>query len=546
MKLEGAANESLLVHIKLLLSTQNRVQEAAIYVGTQERIVERKDIENVDLLVIDEFYKLDARQNDDRSLTLNLLLAKIGLNAKQIYLSGPLIEKVEISGALAGRIAFYRSDFSPVAADLIDLTERSDSVEALIEVLSTYPDDQTLIYSGSPPRANSLGATLVFRQVHDPKPNLNSLVRWAADNFHPAWSVLRPLHCGIGVHHGSVPRSLAQLFVRLFEKKAIQILICTSTLIEGVNTSAKNICVFDKTIDGKKGLSYFQFQNIKGRAGRLGRHYVGRIFLFNNPPRPDAFQPEIPALSDYSTASDEFVVQLPSTLMDESGLARKARALQDRLLSPALMEKWGRYGIENLEDLAEAVWDQLEARDTSLIWSGWGTYDQIYKTAEFLWASLKFNKHGLSAKQFAHFANCFRRSKKINDTLNYIISRSAGHFEPEKTVEDFFDFLKGAEYTFPNAFDVLNDILLEYDDGRLDGVVEYSFFSTGLRNWFLSGVLKGLDEYGVPHPIIQKAESRLNHRDFDTAIAQLKALAGTDFFEPVENQILAICFEEQP
>jgi hypothetical protein len=111
---------------------------------------------------------------------------------------------------------------------------------------------------------------------------------------------------------------------------------------------------------------------------------------------------------------------------------------------------------------------------------------------------------------------------------------------------------EGLALSAPTSFgksiliDALNDILLEYDDGRLDGVVEYSFFSTGLRNWFLPGVLKGLDEYGVPHPIIQKAESRLNHRDFDTAIAQLKALAGTDFFEPVENQILAICFEEQP
>lgn len=64
---------------------------------------------------------------------------------------------------------------------------------------------------------------------------------------------------------------------------AIKYLFCTSTIIEGVNTSAKNIIYFD----AKKGsniVDYFDYSNINGRAGRMMVHYIGKIYNFNPPP----------------------------------------------------------------------------------------------------------------------------------------------------------------------------------------------------------------------------------------------------------------------
>jgi len=57
-------------------TTEEYSSGSVIFVGTQERLLERHDIPSVDLFIIDEFYKLDLERNDQRSLALNAILAK--------------------------------------------------------------------------------------------------------------------------------------------------------------------------------------------------------------------------------------------------------------------------------------------------------------------------------------------------------------------------------------------------------------------------------------------------------------------------------------
>lgn len=86
---------------------------------------------------------------------------------------------------------------------------------------------------------------------------------------------------GIGIHHGLVPKYIQQEIISLFNEGILNILICTTTITEGVNTTAKNIIV----LSGKKGtkdLKKFDAQNIEGRAGRFMKHYKGRVFIMDN------------------------------------------------------------------------------------------------------------------------------------------------------------------------------------------------------------------------------------------------------------------------
>lgn len=85
---------------------------------------------------------------------------------------------------------------------------------------------------------------------------------------------------GIGIHHGLVPKYIQQEIISLFNEGVLKVLICTTTITEGVNTTAKNIIV----LSGKKGtkdLKKFDAQNIEGRAGRFMEHYKGRIFIMD-------------------------------------------------------------------------------------------------------------------------------------------------------------------------------------------------------------------------------------------------------------------------
>lgn len=95
------------------------------------------------------------------------------------------------------------------------------------------------------------------------------------------WVVTKALHKGIGIHHGLVPKYIQNEIIRLFNEGVLHTLICTTTITEGVNTTAKNILILsDKK--GSKTLKKFDAMNIEGRAGRFLKHYQGRILVLED------------------------------------------------------------------------------------------------------------------------------------------------------------------------------------------------------------------------------------------------------------------------
>jgi replicative superfamily II helicase len=62
-------------------------ERGTIYVLTQERVIERADLDHLDLFVIDEFYKLDPSGGGaDRAAILNHAFYKLLKTAHQFYL----------------------------------------------------------------------------------------------------------------------------------------------------------------------------------------------------------------------------------------------------------------------------------------------------------------------------------------------------------------------------------------------------------------------------------------------------------------------------
>jgi len=65
-----------------------------------------------------------------------------------------------------------------------------------------------------------------------------------------------------------------------FNNGVFDILFCTSTIVEGVNTKAQNMVILNQT-KGREQLTPFDIKNIKGRAGRYYHNFVGRIFYMH-------------------------------------------------------------------------------------------------------------------------------------------------------------------------------------------------------------------------------------------------------------------------
>jgi hypothetical protein len=78
-----------------------------------------------------------------------------------------------------------------------------------------------------------------------------------------------------------LPRAIASHTIRLFNELKLPVLFCTSTLIEGVNTAAKTVLIYDKAIN-RANYDFFTYSNIRGRAGRLGQHHVGQVYRSSN------------------------------------------------------------------------------------------------------------------------------------------------------------------------------------------------------------------------------------------------------------------------
>lgn len=91
------------------------------------------------------------------------------------------------------------------------------------------------------------------------------------------WSLIQILISGYGVHHGKLPKYIQNEILKMFNEGDIKYLFCTSTIIEGVNTNAKNVIIINNSIGSNK-LTPFVLKNIKGRAGRYYHHFSGRVF----------------------------------------------------------------------------------------------------------------------------------------------------------------------------------------------------------------------------------------------------------------------------
>lgn len=94
------------------------------------------------------------------------------------------------------------------------------------------------------------------------------------------WIVAKALRKGVGVHHGLVPKYIQKEIINLFNEGHLKVLVSTTTITEGVNTTAKNVLITSYK-KGEKELKAFDAKNIEGRAGRFLEHYKGNVYYMD-------------------------------------------------------------------------------------------------------------------------------------------------------------------------------------------------------------------------------------------------------------------------
>lgn len=110
---------------------------------------------------------------------------------------------------------------------------------------------------------------------------LDTLIDLCKKTIHDEYILCKVLKRGVAFHYGNMPILIKAEIERLFNKNVITHLICTSTLVEGVNMSCRSIFMRGPKKGKQQLMSNADFWNLAGRAGRWGTEFQGNIICID-------------------------------------------------------------------------------------------------------------------------------------------------------------------------------------------------------------------------------------------------------------------------
>lgn len=422
---------------------------------TQERLLEIDPFPDIDLFIIDEFYKLDPDSDPERGALLNIAWDRLKRTDAQYYLTGPNVSGLAETLPESLRASLLITEFRTVAVDQISVPDGKVERERVLEVCNEI-SGQSLIYCRSPQRVREVGEWLLEAGVGTATPRNQTAAAWVAKNYDPEWVVGRCLAAGIGLHHARVPRALQHHIVRLFNSGELNYLICTSTLIEGVNTAARNVLVVDGVLN-RRPLDYFTFSNIRGRAGRMFRHFVGRVYVFSSSPEQTQTTIDIPIASQSRKASAATLLQLPpDELSKEAAHQLQKYYEQDSLNLDTLRRNRG-VDPDRQIAVARTITSNLAYWHRQLTWSSIPEYGQLVAICDLILTHLVPGRQRgkVTAQSLATRINVVRRAQgSVQQMVNAQLPFS-GHNRDE-AVEDVLFFNRNwMGHMFPRSLQAL-------------------------------------------------------------------------------------------
>lgn len=291
---------------------------ANILVLTQERfqlMVGNMAPGSIDALVVDEAHKVG---DGHRGVLLQHVIEEVGriAPAAKIVFASPMTENPSVLIADAPvnrrRNAFTSNEIT-VAQNLlwvsqeprhsrvwqvqyclptqivdlgkIDLPATPDSPSKRLSYVSYALGERSggnIVYVNSASDAEKVALQLYGLRANTDQTSIDPRIIALADltrrTVHPDFLLSTVLQRGIAFHYGNLPLLIRTEVERLFSIGVLRYLVCTSTLIEGVNMSCRNIFVRGPTKGRGRPMSADDFWNLAGRAGRWGKEFQGNVF----------------------------------------------------------------------------------------------------------------------------------------------------------------------------------------------------------------------------------------------------------------------------
>ena len=578
-----------------------------IFVFTPERVLQLlatyPDV-TIDFFFFDEMYKIDEdycgdetdEKADDhqeqktfldinRGKTFRVALYLLSKQVPEYYLAGPNLKQeyfglgmkryikknnihvIEVSFEPTLRITIEAFGSAIKEIQPLQIQEKDQNVYKLdahvnerisdiIRYIQKMGYGKTLLYCTTPGKANEYAAKLAtsldskadalidgrmglflqhIRQTYDIENSVNE------------WSFVKVLEKGFGMHHGKLPKYIQSEVLKQFNIGNFDILFCTSTIVEGVNTTARNMVILNDKKGGEP-LTPFDIKNIKGRAGRYYHSFVGRIFYTKKNLLDIEHSSDL--ILDFATYSNVLLdgVDLDNSdscdLVEENINAKKARNektkeyklpedvfLKNRLIPKEQQEQLLQLLIHNDEQFMqfELLINNLNIRDNFLKYNYLGKVLNTFVAAQLL--------DEVTMKRFAVIGKAYVEHG-FRGLLKYEVDYSRKpdariRISVDRAYSNAFKTLKDViEHKIPQILSLFESIFICSAKFRGFEVGEFSlskvkrFYETGVK----SAIGEYLIEYGFPLDTIRKLEDTY-------PILSMNELSAKHFFQTNWKQV---------
>ncbi|EPY5262368.1 DEAD/DEAH box helicase [Klebsiella variicola] len=537
---------------KLIIRTNQKYSysdKGNIFLLTSERVNEYESFPEIDFLIVDEFYKFSSKRDDERHQSLNNAFIKIfKRSAPRFYFLGPNIDGITPGFSEKFNAVFYESQYSLVRCNSFNIYEDYDGLfgnlgnkakfkeKILFELLAERSDEQSIIYCASPAKARKLSknySSFISKNSLAAKYSNLPLIEWIEKNISTSWSLIDSLRLGVAFHDGALPRHITSSIIDYFNDGLINVLFCTSTIIEGVNTSAKNIVYFDNKKGDSLDIDYFDYSNIKGRAGRLMQHYSGNVFNFNPPPEKEAIYIDIPFF-EQNPINEEILINLDSDEIQDKN-SEGYNFIVSLPYEELLLLKKNSINIRGQKKLLDYLKLNMHKIHSLLSWNTTPKYQQLEFCIQLCWDFLlKENEKNnqMSARRLTKVTFDYGLSqniiKLVKSMYDYKLAQAKNLNADKKnkllddSIKDAFYILRHwFQYKLPKLLSVLNELQSYICNiyGLAPG--NYSYYSSIIENDFIPEHLNILIEYGIPKSAIDKISKFIPNTLTDDSVIQL-------------------------
>lgn len=342
------------------IDAETALPARAIYVMTQERVqlglISHPDF-TANIVVVDEAHSI---AEGSRGVLLQWVIDDLlqrSPNA-QILFASPIIRNLQVFGRLFGLqdIVEFASveptvgqnflvvSVTSAAKGNITVQTAGDGSQPLIEVASLALNQtiagrvdklvhisaalghghSNIVYANGADDAEKIAIQLsdIF-SAREPTAERLALAELAKESVHANYVLVECVKRGIAFHYSNIPTQLRRAIEDAVSSGQIDYLVCTSTLLQGVNLPARNMFMCAPEKGRTKPLESTDFWNLSGRAGRLRREFQGNIFLIdydNWKKKPLSGPKDTQVVPAIESSVMERESRLLNIIMDESGL----------------------------------------------------------------------------------------------------------------------------------------------------------------------------------------------------------------------------------